>query len=95
MNYAPAVLSTAECHHYVGGRPIFEELLAVYGTKILKPLRTTPRGDQTWLREVVEATLRCANSEGILSDRPRVEAALQQWRARRASLMQAKQGIEK
>ena len=68
----PAVLSTSECYDYVGGRPIFEELQSLYGS-VLKPLRTTPRGDQTWLRETVESVLRTAYSEGSLSDRPRVE----------------------
>jgi hypothetical protein len=86
----PAVLSTSECYDYVGGRPIFEELQALYG-RMLKPLRTTPRGDQTWLRETVEAVLRAAASEGSLSDRPRVEAALREWRQRRAATRPSRQ----
>ena len=80
INLIPAVLSTTECHDYVGGRPIFEELVAIYGDRHLKPLRTTPRGDSTWLRENLDAVLRLANAEGALSDRPRVESALAKWK---------------
>ncbi len=76
----PAVLSSRECHDYVGGRNIFLELRALYSDRLLKPMRTTPRGDASWLRETVDAALRLAHSEGALSDRPRVDKAVEAYK---------------
>jgi hypothetical protein len=72
----PIILSTADCHKFCGSAVIFSELLAIYGNRILKPLRTLPNGSQSWSRPVVLATIALAQSEGSLTDRPRVEAAL-------------------
>lgn len=70
MIMAPAVLSTKECHEYVGGRPTWEELMKCYGqgrNPILKPFRRTPdRGASYWLREVVDDVLRRAQMEQTL-----------------------------
>jgi hypothetical protein len=72
----PIILSTADCQKLCGSAVIFSELLAIYGNRILKPLRTLPNGSQSWSRPVIIATIALAQSEGSLQDRPRVEAAL-------------------
>lgn len=65
-----AVLSTKECHEYVGGRLVWEDLIQHYGQgrqPILKPFRRTPdRGASYWLREVVDDVLRRAQMEQVL-----------------------------
>lgn len=67
-----------------GGEVIFEELVAVYHHKGLKPLRTLPNGVQHWSTETVMNFIRLAQAEEALSDRARVEAALAQWRKLKA-----------
>jgi hypothetical protein len=79
----PSVLSTTEAHEYVGGKPVWDELEAVYGDKHLRPLRTLANGKQSWSREVIDGVLRKAQAEETLNDRPRVEAALAKRRAQR------------
>ena len=86
MHAEKAILTTAECGDYCGREIIFEELLAVYGHRILKPLRTLGNGSQTWSRTVVLATIALAQAEGKLNDRPLVEAALKQYRCKERSL---------
>ena len=61
----PAVLSTKQCHDYVGGSLVWQELLAAHGD-ILKPLRTVARGDSYWQRETVDGALRVAQAMGTL-----------------------------
>jgi len=86
MNIEKAVLSTKECHTYCGSETIFEELEAIYGHRILRPLRTLPNHSRTWARHVVAATITLAQSEGILNDRPKVEIALEKLRSRRRAI---------
>lgn len=81
------VLTTKECHHYCGSEAIFEELEAVYGSK-LRPLRTTANHSRTWSKVVVQGIVNLAQSEGILNDRPRVEKALEQLRASKRPKLQ-------
>ena len=61
----PAVLSTKQCHDYVGGRLIWEELLASH-PEHLRPIRTVPRGDAFYRRETVDHALRLAEVTGSL-----------------------------
>lgn len=61
----PAVLSTKQCHDYVGGSALWAELLAAH-SDILKPIRTLPRGDSFWRRETVDGALRVAEATGSL-----------------------------
>lgn len=61
----PAVLSTKQCHDYVGGSRIWEELLEKHGPA-LKPLRTLPRGDAFYRRETVDHALLLAEHSGSL-----------------------------
>ena len=84
MTITKAIISTAEAGDLCGKAVIFEELLAIYGTTILKPIRTLPNGLQNWSTEVVQAAIRKAQSEGALIDRTAVEAALTRYRARTA-----------
>lgn len=65
----PAVLSTKQCFDYCGGQPLFKELLAKHGD-ILKPTRTTERGDSFYRRESVDAALRIAEAQGSLLAQP-------------------------
>ena len=65
----PAVLSTKQCHDYVGGSRVWEELLAAH-SDILKPIRTVPRGDAFWRRETVDNVLRLAEASASLIYRP-------------------------
>jgi hypothetical protein len=76
-----AIISTAEASELCGKAVIFEELLAIYPT-LLKPIRTLANGLQNWSTEVVIAAIRKAQAEGALLDRPKVELALLQLRAR-------------
>lgn len=80
-----AILSTAECSDLCGKSIIFEELVALYGGSILKPLRTLPNGSQNWAKHVVLATIAKAQAEGTLHDRPKVDAALTRLRASKAA----------
>lgn len=61
----PAVLSTKQCHDYVGGSRIWEELIDKHGDQI-KPLRRLPRGDSFYRRESVDHVLRLAESSGSM-----------------------------
>ena len=61
----PAVLSTKQCHDYVGGSRIWQELIAAHPSE-LKPLRTLPRGDSFYRRETVDQALRLAEAQGTL-----------------------------
>ena len=61
----PAVLSTKQCHDYVGGSRIWEELAAKH-PDLLKPLRTLPRGDSHYRRETIDHALRMAEAQGTL-----------------------------
>ena len=78
------ILTTKECHELCGKEIIFDELVALYGERILKPLRTLPNGSQNWSKAVVIATIHLAQSEGHLLDRPKVEKALEKLRASKA-----------
>lgn len=80
----PSVLSTTEAQEYVGGKPVWDELEAVYGDTNLRPLRTLANGKQSWSREVIDGVLRKAQAEGTLNDRPRVDAALAKRRERKS-----------
>lgn len=61
----PAILSTKQCHDYVGGRLCWEALLDAHSDQI-KPFRTLPRGDAFWRRESVDHILRLAEAAGSL-----------------------------
>lgn len=61
----PAILSTKQCFDYCGGQPIFKELLASH-SDILRPTRTTERGDSFYRRESVDTALRIAEAQGTL-----------------------------
>jgi len=61
----PAVLTTKQCHDYVGGSRLWEELISAH-SDILKPVRTVPRGDSFWRRETVDTALRLAEATGSL-----------------------------
>lgn len=61
----PAILTTKQCHDYVGGRLFWEELLAAH-SDMLQPTRTLPRGDSFWRRESVDDVLRLAEARGTL-----------------------------
>jgi len=68
----PAILSTKQCHDYVGGRLCWEDLLRAHGEHI-KPFRTLPRGDAFWRRESVDHILRLAENSGSLRHAPASE----------------------
>lgn len=76
-----AVLSTKECHIYCGSEAIFEELEAIYGGKLLNPLRTLSNNSRTWSKTVVQGVVNLAQAEGVLNDRRRVDEALIKLRA--------------
>lgn len=61
----PAVLSTKQCHDYVGGSRIWEELIAKHPDQV-KPLRTLPRGDSFYRRETIDHALKLAEATGSL-----------------------------
>lgn len=83
------LLTTAEAGEVCGREIIFEELLALYGNTLLKPLRTLSNGAQTWDKRVILAVISKAQSEGTLNDRPRVDAALIKFRASRRPTVKA------
>lgn len=80
-----AVLSTKECATFCGSEAIFEELEAIYGTTLLKPLRTLSNNSRTWSKTVVLGVLNKAQSEGVLNDRCLVEKALENLRTKKRS----------
>ena len=61
----PAVIKTKKAHAYVGGKLIFEELKALY-PDTLKPMRRTPRGDQSYRVETIDHVLKLAEASGDL-----------------------------
>ena len=66
-----AVLSTKEAHGYVGGRPVWEELVREFPS-ILKPFRRTPQGWEYWLVNVIDTALKAAQMDGrLLNEKPR------------------------
>lgn len=69
---SPAVLSAKNCHAYVGGKPIFDELLAKH-PDILKPFRRTTRGDTFYRTKTVDAAIAVAEAAGTLL-KPKAEA---------------------
>ena len=89
MNIEKAILSTKECHEFCGKEIIFEELVAIYGSRILKPLRTLANGSQNWSKAVILGAINLAQSDGSLLDRPRVETALEKMRASKPARSQA------
>ena len=79
----PAVLKTTDCHNYVGGKTVWDELEAVYGDNHLKPLRSNEK-NRSYLRETVDQVLRLAESEGKLDDRKLVSLALERRKQQRS-----------
>lgn len=77
------IITSEEAAELCGREIIFEELRALYGSTILKPLRTLPNGSSTWSTAVVKATVAKAQSDGSLNDRSKVDAALKLFRASR------------
>lgn len=65
----PSVLSTKQCHDYVGGSLIWNELKAKH-PDLLPPLRTTPRGDSYYRRETVDRAINYAEASGSLLHQP-------------------------
>lgn len=65
----PAILSTKQCHDYVGGRPIWEEL-AQHHSDLLPPFRTTRRGDSYYRRATVDHAIQVAEAAGSLVHQP-------------------------
>jgi hypothetical protein len=64
-----AVLAQKECHDFVGGRPIWEELKAAH-PEILKPFRKTKQGWEYYLVTVVETALKAAQMSDSLIHKP-------------------------
>ena len=66
----PAVLTTEQAHAYVGGKKIWEELMAAYGPesqlKLLLPIRRTKRGDSSWRTKTLDKVLDVAEGEATL-----------------------------
>lgn len=66
----PAVLTTEQAHAYVGGKRIWEELMALYGPetklKLLLPIRRTKRGDSSWRVKTLDKVLDVAEAESTL-----------------------------
>lgn len=60
-----AVLAQKECHDFVGGRPIWEELKRAH-PEILIPFRKTQQGWEYYLVEVVLVALKAAQMSGSL-----------------------------
>lgn len=60
-----AVLAQKECHGFVGGRPIWEELKKAH-PEILIPFRKTQQGWEYYLVEVVLVALKAAQMSGSL-----------------------------
>jgi len=66
----PAVLKTKEAQEYVGGRPVWEDLVKHYGAT-LKPFRSTAeRGNSYYRRETIDKVLLLAEVEGKLVQTP-------------------------
>jgi len=62
----PAVLKEKEAWAYVGGRPVWDDLLKHY-QKHLVPLRESPtRGDAVYRRETIDKVIQLAEIEGKL-----------------------------
>jgi hypothetical protein len=61
----PAVIKTKKAHAYVGGKLIFDQLKALY-PDTLKPMRRTPRGDQSYRVETIDHVLKLAEASGDL-----------------------------
>jgi hypothetical protein len=76
----PAVLSTKQCHDYVGGSRIWEELTTKHE---IKPLRTLPRGDSFFRRETVDHALRLAEAAGSLLQQGEEKSLILKRRGRR------------
>ena len=85
VNQYPAVMKTTLCQEYVGGKPEWDELEAVYGDTHLRPLRTTGT-NQSYLKETIDKVLRMAESEGKLNDRPLVATAMERRKLQRTAL---------
>lgn len=64
-----AVLAQKECHDFVGGRPIWEELKRAH-PEILIPFRRTTQGWEYYLVEVVLVALKAAQMSGSLIHKP-------------------------
>jgi len=64
-----AVLAQKECHDFVGGRPIWEELKRAH-PEILIPFRKTTQGWEYYLVEVVIVALKAAQMSGSLIHKP-------------------------
>ena len=76
-----AVLAQKECHDYVGGRLIWEELKAAH-PDIVKPLRKTEQGWEYYLVSTVDTALKAAQmAESLMHPRPAITAAQQTARA--------------
>lgn len=82
VNQYPAVMKTSLCQEYVGGKPEWEELVALYGETLLRPLRTTGT-NQSFSRRTVDAVLIKAEADGFLNDRGKVDEALAKLRKKR------------
>lgn len=64
-----AVLAQKECHDFVGGRPVWEELKAAH-PDILKPFRKTKQGWEYYLVTTVETALKAAQMSRSLIHEP-------------------------
>ena len=62
---APVILKTKDVHRYVGGKPVFDELLRAFPEQLV-PFRRTPRGDTQWRIEVIDHVLKLAQATGSL-----------------------------
>ena len=60
-----AVLSQKECHDYVGGRLIWEEIKAAH-PEIVRPLRKTEQGWEYYLVSTVDTALKAAQLSASL-----------------------------
>lgn len=54
-------MPTKVAHDYVGGRTVFEDLKKFY-PELVRPFRRTPRGDEYYRKEVLDAAMAAAEA---------------------------------
>jgi len=81
----PFILTTKQCYDYVGGQNVFEELLEKH-SDLLKPCRTTDRGDRHFRRLDVEAAATAAHHQRtLISEAGEQKLAIKRKTSRRFS----------
>lgn len=59
-------LTTREAMAYVGGKPVWDALLAKYPTRLVPFYRTAVRGNARYRRETIDHVMQVAEAEGSL-----------------------------